>query len=188
MLTRLFTSKTRIGILKLLLFHQEREFHLREIAKLVGISPSYVAKELDNLSKINLVKKSKRANLSIYSLSRDCVFLDDLKRLFLKTDYLGELVQAEFRGKAKYCFIYGSFAKGDEREGSDIDLFIVSSMKQDDVIGIIRRLERKTDRELNYILWDEKTFKQRRDNHLIKTILSGEIIMLVGDEDELRGK
>ena len=60
-------------------------------------------------------------------------------------------------------------------------------MKEDDLIKVIQKLERTTNREINYILWSENTFKQRAKNHhLLKTIKKDKIIMLIGDENEFR--
>jgi predicted nucleotidyltransferase/predicted transcriptional regulator with HTH domain len=188
MLERLFTSKTRTKILTLLLFNPDREYHLREIARIVGTVPTYVSKELDNLAKINLVQKGKKANLKIYSVNKDCIFLDDLKRIILKTDYLGELIKQELKNEqVNYCFIFGSFAQGRESEKSDIDLFLVSGMDEDRVMELIQKIEKATLREINHILWDWETFRKRASgHHLLKTIKKGKIIMLIGDEDELR--
>jgi predicted nucleotidyltransferase/predicted transcriptional regulator with HTH domain len=188
MIERLFTSKTRTKVLGLLLFNQDKEYHLREIARIVRTIPTYVSKELDNLVKINLVIKKKRANLNIYSVNKDCVFLDDLKRIFLKTDYLGELIKQGLKGEGvRYCFIYGSFAQGTESSASDIDLFLVSEIKEDKIIKVIQKVEKATQREINYVLWNEETFEKKASgHHLLKTIKKGKIIMLIGDEDEFK--
>lgn len=187
MLERLFTSKTRIKILSLLMFNQSKEYHLREIARLTSISPIYCAKELENLAKVNLVKKSKKANLSIHSINKECIFLKELRQIFLKTDYFLELLKKELKNKARYCFIYGSFARGEETDKSDIDLFLVSEIKEDELIKIIQKLEKNIQREINYVLWNERTFHQRaKSHHLLKTIKKSRIIMLVGDENEFK--
>lgn len=188
MLERLLTSKTRVRILELLMFNQDKEYHLREIARLIKISPIYAAKELANLAKLNLAKKSKKANLSIYSINKECVFLSELKQIFLKTDYLGELVKKEMEGKAKYCFIYGSFAAGQETESSDIDLFLVSEIIEDELIKIIQRIEKAVQREINYVLWNNRAFSERasKGHHLLRTIKKSKIIMLIGDENEFK--
>ena len=188
MLERLFTSKTRIKILSLLMFNQDKEYHLREIARIIKISPVYAAKELENLSKLNLINKSKKGNLSLYSINKNCIILDELRQIFIKTDYLWELIRRELEGKVNYAFIYGSFAKGEETEKSDIDLFVIGEMKEDSLIKIIQKLEKNTGREINYILWNEKTFQQRAKSHhhLLKTVKKNKIIMLAGEENEFR--
>lgn len=170
------------------MFNQDKEYHLREIARIINASPIYAAKELGNLEKVNLVKKLKKANLNIYSINKECVLLNELRQIFIKTDYFGELIKKEIKDKAKYCFIYGSFAKGTETESSDIDLFIVSEIKEDEIIKIIQKLERIAKREINYVLWNKKTLNQRasKGHHLLKTIKKSKIIMLIGNENEFK--
>ena len=187
MLEQLFTSRTRIKILSLLMFNQDKEYHLRGIARLIKVSPKYVGKELEKLLKINLVNKYGKGNMNIYSINKNNIILNELKQIFVKTDYLGELIRKELKDKVKYAFIYGSFAKGEETESSDIDLFIVGDIKEDDLIKIIQKLEKTTNREINYVLWSENTFKQRaKSHHLLKTIKKSKIIMLIGEENEFR--
>ena len=185
MLEQLFTSKTRINILSLLMFNQDRDYHLREIARIINISPKYVSIELEKLLKVNLVNKYEKGNMNIYSINKNNIILSELRQIFIKTDYIGELIRKELT-HVKYAFIYGSFARGEETKNSDIDLFVIGSMKEDNLIKIIQKLEKITDREINYILWNEKTFNQRKDHHILKSIKNSKIIMLVGSENEFR--
>lgn len=188
MLERLFTSRTRVKALMLLVFNQDKSYHLRGIARIIKVSPVYAAKELDNLLKLNLVKKSKKGNLNLYSINTENIILDELRQIFIKTDYLGEVIKKHLEGKAVYAFIYGSFAEGKETQSSDIDLFVVGSIKEDELIRIIQKLEKIVSREINYVLWNEKTFLQRaKGHHLLKTIKKSRIIMLIGDENEFKG-
>jgi predicted nucleotidyltransferase len=186
MLEKLLSSRTRVGILKLLLFRPDESFHLRDIAKRVGITPIYVSKELANLSKLGIVKLSKKANLSIYSLNRECPFLTELRGLFIKTDYLGDLIKKGLSGKAKYALVYGSFARGGQEERSDIDLLVVSEIDEDVLLKLARSLEKQSGREVNYVLWNAKAFKARKGSALLKTILEQGFIMLIGNESEFR--
>jgi len=169
------------------MFNQDKEYHLREIARITDISPKYVGKELGKLLKINLVKKYEKGNLDIYSINKQSIILNELKQIFIKTDYLGEIIKKQLKNRVEYAFIYGSFAKGEEKEASDIDLFVIGNIKEDDLINIIQRLEKNLTREINYILWNEKTFLQRaKSHHLLRTIKKNKIIMLIGEEDEFR--
>ena len=187
MLEKLFNSKARFEILKLLLFNKDKEFHLREISKITKLASSVVFHELQNLKSLNLITYEKKANLAICSINENNPIIQDLKNIFIKTDLVGELITQKLKEKVKFCLIYGSFAKGTERSRSDVDLLIISEMGEEDLLNIITSLEKETNREINYILWNEKTFiKKAKDNHLLKTINSDEIIMLIGKENEFR--
>lgn len=189
MLEKLFTSRTRVRVLKILLF-DPKEFHLRGLARIVNVSPIYLSKELNNLTELNIIKKRKRANLNLYSLNQKCIYIKELKQIFLKTDYLGEQIRQELEAKVGFAFIYGSFAQGKENGASDIDLFVVAKMKEDAFITIIQKLEKNINREINYVLWTPSTFEQRAEqgHHLLRTICNSKILMLVGNEHELRKK
>ena len=82
MLTSLCTSKTRIKILKLLF--NNKSYHLRELSRKINITPIYTSKELKNLEKINLVKKTKLANLTIYQINNNNKIINELKQIFKK--------------------------------------------------------------------------------------------------------
>lgn len=187
MLKQLFTSKTRVKILNLLMFNQDKDYHLREIARLIDVSPVYAGKELNNLLKLSLVNESKKGNLNIYSINKISPILDELRKIFIKTDYLGELIKKYLKDRAKYVFIYGSFARGEESQSSDIDLFVIGEIKEDELISIIQKIEKTIQREVNYVLWNEKTFLQRaKSHHLLKTIKKEKVIMIAGNENEFR--
>ncbi|MFQ6082188.1 MAG: nucleotidyltransferase domain-containing protein [Candidatus Aminicenantia bacterium] len=188
MIEKLFTSKTRTRILKILLFNPGKEFHLRELSREVKITPIYVKKELANLEKLNLVLSSKKGNLNLFQINKNSPLFSELKSIFLKTEFLTEIIKKSIKKlKIDFAFIYGSFAKGVESKESDIDLFVVGSVDEDGFVRIIQRIEKKVGREVNYILWNKNVFlKRARKHHLLNEIAKNPIIVLVGDEDELR--
>ncbi len=188
MLEKLFTSKTRMRILELLIFNPDREFHLREISREVKITPIYVKKELQKLKELNLVLKSKKGNLSIFQINRNSLIFAELKSIFIKTEYFGDLIKKSLKKlKIDFAFIFGSFAKGIESRESDIDLFVIGDVKEDELTDIIQKIEKQTGREINYILWKKSLFMKRaKKHHLLNEIGKNSVIMLVGDENELR--
>lgn len=188
MLEKLFTSKTRVRILGILISNPGREFHLRELSREVKITPIYVKKELQNLEELNLVLKTKKGNLSLFQINRNSPIFTELKSIFMKTEYFGELAKKSLKKlKIDFAFIFGSFAKGIERKESDIDLFVVGDANENDLLQIIQKIEKRTGREINYILWKKTVLMKRaKKHHLLNEIARNSIIMLIGDENEFR--
>ncbi|MGD2248761.1 MAG: nucleotidyltransferase domain-containing protein [Candidatus Methanofastidiosia archaeon] len=171
-----------------LILNSNREFHLREIARKIDITPTYVKKELKNLQKLNLIVTSKKGNLSLFQINRDSIIFDELKSIFIKIEYFGELLKKSLKElKIDFGFIFGSFAKGIENTESDIDLFVVGEVDENDLLTIIQEIERQTKREINYIVWKKADLMERaKKHHLLNEIAKNPVIMLVGDENEFR--
>ncbi len=190
MLEKLFVSKTRVEILGLLIFSPKKEHHLRGIAKSLGMSAPRVKAELAKLESAGLVRKRHEGNLLLFSMNTESPIYEDMKRIFLKTEYLGNLIREELPGDGKtiYALIYGSFASGREMENSDIDLLIVGSVKEDSILRAIMEVEKRTGREINYIIWTEEEFREKAEqgNSLLRNIIRNPVIMLMGDESEFR--
>ncbi|NCN39544.1 MAG: hypothetical protein COY38_03535 [Candidatus Aenigmarchaeota archaeon CG_4_10_14_0_8_um_filter_37_24] len=188
MIRKLFTSVTRVSILQLLIF-SGKSYHLREISRNIKKSPIYVSKEIANLKNLGLINEAKTGKMRIFKVNKNSPIYTEIKNILLKTDFIGELIKENLNGqKIKFAFIFGSFSRGEELEGSDIDLFVIGDAKENSILEIIQKLEKKVGREINLICWDEETFKNkmRGNNHLLMDIFQHQIIMLIGDEDELR--
>jgi predicted nucleotidyltransferase len=189
MLERLFTSKTRVSILEEFLLNPGNEYHIRELARIVKITPIYVQKELKNLESLGLLGSRKKGNMILYKLQTKSPISEDLKRIFLKTESIGHVIREELDAKKiKFAIIFGSFAKGIETPTSDVDMLIIGSINEDDVLRSISKTEKRIGREINFILWTEKEFLQKIQQNipLIKEISKTPVIMIVGDKDEFK--
>ncbi|MFP3950403.1 MAG: nucleotidyltransferase domain-containing protein [Candidatus Micrarchaeia archaeon] len=187
MLEKLLKSKTMVKVLGLLLF--SGEFHLREIARGIDVTPVYVGKELKNLESVGLVLNKKVGNLSMWEINKECPLYPEIKALFLKTDALGSYLSAELDGEGvEFALIYGSFAKGTEGERSDIDLFVVGKVDEKEFMKAIGKIEKKTGREVSYIIWNKKEFEKSavERHHLLLNILRNPVIWIKGEENEFR--
>ena len=84
--------------------------------------------------------------------------------------------------------IYGSYAKGEEKADSDIDLIIIGDVDLDRLDLLISNLEKKFGRTINYVTYDYKEFltKKKKKDGFIIDVLEDKKIMLLGDELELK--
>src|SRR3989338_21330 len=121
-------------IINLFIKEPEREFHVREIARLVGKSPTTVSKWLRKLEKEALLKSENKLNHLIYKANSAN---EEFRRA--KTNYnLDILHKSGFINFIKEEFnhpesivLFGSFANGENSKNSDIDILVVSSVRKD---------------------------------------------------------
>jgi predicted nucleotidyltransferase len=188
MLEKLFTSSARVKILTEILLNSDKEYHIRELSRLIDISPIYVQKELKNLQTIGLLVSRKKGNMVLYALDKNSTIADDLKRIFLKTEGVGAELLRNMDQKIQYALIYGSFAKGTETTKSDIDLLVVGDIDEDLMLRSVSKTEKRIGRQINYIFWTPKEFAQKAKQKipLLADILKTDVIMIIGEQREFK--
>jgi predicted nucleotidyltransferase len=83
-------------------------------------------------------------------------------------------------------FIYGSFASGKAKAKSDIDLFIVSDVDENQLIPLVHESERALNREINYSLMQRNDLKKRKrtGDPFVKNVMLEPKIMIIGTCDD----
>jgi len=189
-LDRLFGSKTRMKILRELFLKAAGEYHLRELSKKLNIPYGALYREVKNLSEIGVIRCRRQGKMVLVSANRELPYYQELRGILLKGSAVIDILKEKIRemGKVKLALIYGSYARGEADEYSDIDLLIVGSTDEEKLAMEMDALEREIGREINYILWDEGEFKRRlkERHHLLMEIIRNPTIILVGETDELR--
>lgn len=187
---KLFGSRTRVLILSKLVMNANSSMYIRQLSKEIGLTFSVVYKEIENLKDLGLVTEERKGKLRLFTINKNSVIYDELRKLLLKTTALGQQLKSSLPElkKAKYALIYGSIARGEELKTSDVDLLVIGDIAEENLIAGIRKVEEKIGREINYILWSEREFERRAKakHHLLTEIADNSIIGLVGDEDEFR--
>ena len=141
------------------------------------------------LESTGLFLSENKGNLVYYYLNQSYPLFKELKSIIFKTSGVPKMLQnilEKFKG-INQAFIYGSFAKGEEREDSDIDLLIIGKVDESKLIEEINRLERKLQREINYTIYGKEDFnkKKKEGNPFILDILKEKKIFLIGDEERM---
>jgi predicted nucleotidyltransferase len=188
MLNILGKSRIRQKIILLFVYNKGTEFYLSEIARRVKTSAGTAQRELNRLLIMDLVSFRKKGNLSVYKLNEGFPLLREVEVIVRRT--IG--IEAELRKALagikgiRWAFTFGSLAKGSMKADSDIDLFVIGSMNEDDVYKAVRTVEEIVGREINYHLSDETEFAKRsKDGSFYQEIAAGPL-MLIGREDDLR--
>jgi len=181
-------SSIRRKIVLLLVYNQEKEFYLSEIAKSVRTSAGTAKRELNRLLDADLILFRKRGHLNMYRLNVRYSFLAEIVTIVRKTigvevELARELAKIE---GISFAFLFGSYAKGNLRSGSDIDLYIVGSADEDEIYRAVKSVEDEVGREINYHIADTEEFVRKAKEGTFVANITSEPLMLLGTEDDLK--
>jgi predicted nucleotidyltransferase len=189
-LAELFPNPALVKVLSLFLLHPEKEFYQRDIAETTGNALLQVQRALKRIEHAGLVTKTKRGNMLYYRADRMHPAFEDLKRVFLKTVALGDVLRealSPLTEKVKLAFIFGSLAQGKETAQSDIDLFLVGELSLRELTKVLAPVFSELGREVNPVIYHLEEFLEKAGgkHHFINEVIRGPKIWLIGNEDEL---
>lgn len=189
MLKELLVSEVRLKILKLLILHPDESYHVRAIVRIVEAEINAVRRELENLTKINLLRRRQSSNKIFYTVDTSHMFYSDLLSLLSKEEGLGALIIKHLRdlGDVQYAVISKAFLRGRTPSPLDVDLFIVGSVRMDALERLMHHYQSENPgKEINYSVMDEGEFKHRRrsNDQFVMRFLTQGTSMLVGDEQK----
>ena len=186
---KIFGSRIRAKILGWLFTHPDESFFVRQIALILREDPTNVSREMAKLEELGILRSKRNGNLKHFQTNQDCPFFEELKGLVLKTTGVAGQIRASLDKLTgiEYAFIYGSYAKGEERADSDVDLLIIGDVDMDRLDSNLGKLEKTLGREINYILYSMEEFKSKKKakDGFLMDVLSGKKIMVVGAENGL---
>lgn len=187
---KIFGSRIRAKILGWLFTHPDESFFVRQLANILKEDSTNLSRELSNLEEVGVLLSTRHGNLKYFQANKGCPFFDELKGLVLKTVGVVGMLKSALQeiSDIEYAFIYGSYAKGNERADSDVDLMIIGDINLDRIDMLISDLERKINRTINYVTYDHDEFltKKKAKDGFIMDVLKDKKIMLVGDENRLK--
>ena len=139
-------NKVKIGILRLL-YRTRGMYSGREIARLVGFSPSHTISNLKELESAGLVLRQRAGGTDLYQLNEKSSAANGvLKPIYdWETGLPAELagMYVERLGDAVVTVrLFGSVARGDEKPGSDVDILLTVTdgadlQRTEDAVGEI---------------------------------------------------
>lgn len=189
-LEKIFSSRIRAKALGWFYMHTDESFFVRQLANILEEDSTNLSRELSSLEKVGILSSMRQGNLKYFRVNRKCPFSDELKGLVLKTiGVIGELKSSlEKMPAIKYAFIYGSYAKGEEKAESDIDLMIIGDTEIDKLDSLASSIEKRVGRSINYIIYSNSEFlyKKKKKDGFIIDVLKDKKIMLIGDENGLK--
>lgn len=163
-LVELLFSGYRRQILALLLLRPDERYYVREIARLTGIGPGSLHRELKQLHDAGLLLREEAGNQVRYFANLDCPIFDELASIFRKTSGLADVLRVALLplgDQIEMAFVFGSVAQGRERSDSDIDLLVLGSVDFVALVGALVDTHARLGREVNPVVMSREGFVQK---------------------------
>lgn len=162
-----------IKFLEFFLVNPYKEVYIRELAKKLKISPFATKKYADALVKEGLILDEKRANSRYLMANTKNLFYKHSKiaytiRQLLKSGLLDFL--KENISNVTSITLFGSLAKGEDTEESDIDIIIIGKEKH----LSLGEFENKLDKDitLHFFSWSEWNKQAKEENPFYYEIIN----------------
>jgi predicted nucleotidyltransferase len=183
-------GKTRQAVLALLHGQADSSFYTKQILDAVKIGRGTVQRELKNLTDAGIITREVQGRQVYYRANKKCPLFNELKSIVKKTFGIADVIRQSLEpvaDKIQVAFIFGSIASGTEQRTSDIDIMVIGETTFDEVVSAISQAEETIQREINSVVYPVAEFRQKiqSNHHFLKTVLEGDKIFVIGDEDEL---
>jgi len=174
-------TENTLRVLSLFTNGFDREYYIREVEKLLIISPRTAQLILEDLENKGITESKVKGKTKTYKIKtneltkRYLAFVEDYKTIaFLGKDLMiKEIIEKITPHIEGIGIIFGSYAKGLERKESDLDIFIAGNYDKEE----IRKISKNLGVEMSIKNYPLKTFeKNLKRDVLIREILKNHIV------------
>jgi len=163
----------------------ENGLHLRELERRSGLNKHGLARELHALRGAGILVSTQVGNQIIYRMNTECPIYDELRSIIRKTVGLAGVLREAlepFADRIDLAYVYGSFARGEVRPDSDVDLMIVGAVSLREVSSVIRTAGRALRRVVNPTSYapDEYAVELHTEDSFVNRVHKGPRIDVIG--------
>ena len=166
----MITKDNNLKVMEIFFKNPNKSFHIRELARLTGLSTTGIIKKVKKLKKEDLlISKKEKVTEEVRPTFNDKFYL--IKRVYniyslYETQLIGYL--KKFYEEPKAIILFGSYSKGLDTEKSDIDICVITDKnEQPNLISFEKSLNRK----INVISLNVDNMKKDFKNSLINGIV-----------------
>jgi predicted nucleotidyltransferase len=181
---------TRTAILAVLLLRPDEPQHLRELARLTGVSPGTLHRELTALASLGVLRRNAVGRQVFFAANRECPVFEELAGLMRKTAGLVDVVRNALLSHASrigVAFIYGSVAAGTETSRSDVDVMILGELPFAEAVKALAPAQALLRREVNATVMKSAEFlrKRRAKDGFVSAVWKAPRLWVIGSDNEL---
>jgi predicted nucleotidyltransferase len=183
-------GKTRRSLLSLLYSRTDESFYLRQLVRAAGKGLGSVQRELELLTGAGIIVRRVEGRQVYFQANAQCPVFNELKNLITKTIGYADTLRAALTpisDRVLLAFIYGSVARSEASRSSDIDIMVIGHVSFTEVVGTLAGAQEQLGREINPTVYSEEEFRSKvaAKNHFLSSVITKQLIFLIGEQDEL---
>jgi len=166
--------------------HPDDPIHIRELRRLTGLGMGSLQTELRRLVRLELLSTIPDRNRVLYRLEYGHSRWRAFRSVLATTAEPAELLRAAFAGVegVDAAFVFGSQARGDTHDDSDIDLFIVGREDVHHAVSqALTEIELLLQREIDVILYTPERVQARasRPTEFVRRVMREPKLWVAGE-------
>lgn len=178
-----FQSGLVVKVLGYYFINPRARHYIRELARLLSLDPGNLSRKMNEFAQVGLFTTVGEGRNRYFMLNNNFPLLKEYKKIYEAENGIPEEIKKVLK-KVKgleEAYIFGSFAKGNFTDSSDIDILLIGDHEIGAVTPKITALERRWHREINIIDLSRQEFAQRKKkkDFLLTEILTNKNIKLI---------
>jgi predicted nucleotidyltransferase len=183
-------GKTRRAVLALLYGHPSETYYLREIARISGTGLGAAQREMAQLTAAGIIVRRVSGRQVYFQANPKSSIFADLRNIVVKTFGVADLLRSALDGLAdrvRVAFVYGSVARGQENESSDVDVMVIGAATFSEIVSALAPCQEKLGREINPTVYPVQEFRSRlsQKHPFLREVLRQNKLFLIGNQREL---
>ena len=178
----LFKTYVKWKILAHFLANPNTSFHIKQLARILSVSPASVSDAVKSFEEDGLLSKEEKGLAHIYSLNTDNSMVVPLKKAygiaFVLSSKPGEKI-LEITPNIISIALFGSFAEGTFDEKSDIDFLIVTGARKETFIKAAKEMESELEKEVSLSVLKLSEWREmaKKGDAFYKNIIGNHILL-----------
>lgn len=159
-----------LKVLKVFFVEPTTLHFVKEISKKINLAPTSIRNHTKDLLAENLIKKKKATPFNGFIANREnehFIFYKRVYNLYSLKEINKFLIENFW---PKLIVVFGSYARGEDIESSDIDILILSKTRKE---VNLEKFEKKLKRKINLLIVDKL---EKLDKNIIKKIYNGIVL------------
>lgn len=178
----LFKTYVKWKILSYFLANPNTSFHIKQLARILNVSPASVSSAVKSFEETGLLSKEEKGLAHIYRLDSDNSMVAPLKKAYGIAFVLSSKPKENFLDIDPGIIslaLFGSYAEGSFDEKSDIDFLIVTSARKEMFIKAAKILEEELEKEvsLSVLKLSEWRAMAKKGDAFYKRIVGNHILL-----------